>query len=83
MIWCKRLPNGGVIEMEDPRYKTAAIEVEDLRCKNLLSGTVIEVEDPRCKSLLYRVALELEDPWCKRATVKIEDPRCKSTLMTW
>jgi len=41
--------------MEDPRCKIAAIEAEDPRCKNLLSGVVIEVEDPRYKSLFYLV----------------------------
>jgi phage FluMu protein Com len=37
--------------MEDPRRKIAAIELEDPRCKNLLSGVEIEKEDPRCKNL--------------------------------
>ena len=80
---CKRMPNDGVIEMEDPRCRIAALEAEDPRCKNLLSGVVIEVEDLRCKSLLYRVALEIEDPRCNRVPSKMEDPRCKNLLVPW
>jgi hypothetical protein len=34
--WDARLPNGMVIEMEDPRCKIAALEAEDPRCKCLL-----------------------------------------------
>ena len=80
---CKRMPNDGVIEMEDPRCRIAALEMDDLRCKGLLSGVMIEVEDPRYKSLHYRVALEIEDPRCNRVPIKMEDPRCTSLLVPW
>ncbi len=82
LFGCKRLPNGGVIEMEDPRFRIAAIEMDDLRCKGLLCGVEIEMEDPRCKTLFYRVALEMEDPRCQRVTVDMEDPRCKYLGLT-
>jgi hypothetical protein len=78
----KSLPRNGVIEMEDPRCRIAAMEMEDPRCNGLLRGVVIEMEDPRCESLSYRVALEMEDPRCRRATVEMEDPRCKD-LRNW
>ena len=67
--------------MEDPRCKIAAIEAEDPRCKNLLSGVEIEMEDPRCKSLLIRVVIGMEDPRCRIEAVKTEDPRCKNLHM--
>src|ERR1017187_10147791 len=35
-VRCKSLPNRVVIEIEDPRYKIAAIEIEAPRCKSLL-----------------------------------------------
>ena len=79
----KSLPNDGVIEMEDPRCRIAALEMDDLRCKGLLSGVMIEVEDPRYKSLYYRAALEIEDPRCNRVPIKMEDPRCTSLLVPW
>ena len=82
-IGCKRLPNDVVIEMEDPRCKIVAIEMDDLRCRNSLNGVVIEIEDFRCKSLIDRVVLEVEDTRCNRMAIKMEDPRCKSLLMTW
>ena len=50
-----------VIEMEEPRFRIAAIEAEDPRCKGMLRGVVIEMEDPRCKI----VAIEVEDPRCR------------------
>jgi len=53
----KSLPDGVVIEMEDPRCKIAAIEAEDPRCKGMVRGVVIEMEVPRCKGLLQGVAI--------------------------
>ena len=82
-IGCKRLPNDVVIEMEDPRCKIVAIEMDDLRCRSPLNAVVIEIEDLRCKSLLNRVVLEIEDPRCNRVAIRMEDPRCESLLMTW
>ena len=43
----KRLPNAVVIEMEDPR------------CKGLLSGVVLEIEDPRCNRVAIIAFSEL------------------------
>ena len=82
-IRCKRLPNDVVIEMEDPRCKIVAIEMDDLRCRSPLNAVVIEIEDLRCKSLLNRVVLEIEDLRCNRVAIRMEDPRCESLLMTW
>ena len=82
-VGCNSLPNDVVIEMEDSRYKMAAIEAEDPRCGNLLNGVVIEMEDFRCKSLVNRVVIKIEDPRCNRVPIHMEDPRCKSLFMTW
>jgi hypothetical protein len=72
-----------VMVMEDSRYKIAAIEIDDPRCKELLHGIVIEMEDTRCKSLLYSVAIETVDPRCRLTATKLEDPRCGSLLRMW
>ena len=75
--------NDMVIEMEDPRCKIVAIEMDESRCRNSVNGVVIEIEDFRCKSLIDRVVLEVEDARCNRMAIKMEDPRCKSLLMAW
>jgi hypothetical protein len=56
-----------VMVMEDSRYKIAAIEIDD----------------PRCKELLYSVAIETVDPRCRLTATKLEDPRCGSLLRMW
>jgi len=56
--------------MDDPRYKVAAIEAEDARCKSLLKGMGIELEDYRCKRLRYSVSIEMDDPRCKVAAIE-------------
>jgi hypothetical protein len=50
--------------MDDPRYKVAAIEAEDARCKSLL------------KRLRYSVSIEMDDPRCKSTATEMDDPRC-------
>jgi hypothetical protein len=47
----KSLPKDLVNEMEDTRCNFMAMEMEDPRCKGLLSGTAMVMEDPRCQSL--------------------------------
>ena len=74
----KSLPEGVVIEMEEPRCKIAAIQMEDPRCIGILRGVAIEMEDPRCKGLLKRVAIEMEDPRCRHVGIEMEDPRCRN-----
>jgi len=79
----KGLPDGVVSEMEDPRCKIAAIQVEDPRCIGILRGVVIEMEDPRCRGLfqgvlLKRAAIEMEDPRCRHVGIEMEDPRCRN-----
>jgi len=66
----KKQPKDAVIEMEDPRCNTVAIET--------FNSVKIEFEDLRCKGLLNRMAPEIEDPRCNRMTTQMEDPRCKS-----
>ena len=56
-IRCKRLPNDVVIEMEDPRCKIVAVEMDDLRCKSLLNRVALEIEDPRCNRVAIRMAV--------------------------
>ena len=80
---CVRPPNGVVIEMEDPRCKIVAIEMDEFRCRNSLKGVVIGIECVRCSSLIDQVVLEVEDARCNRMAIKMEDPRCKSLLMAW
>jgi ribosome-associated protein YbcJ (S4-like RNA binding protein) len=82
-IGCKKLPDGEVIEMDDSRYKIAAVEMDDLRSKSLLSGVTIEMEDRRCKSLINRVVPEAEDYRCNHVAMKMEDPRCQNLSMIW
>ena len=74
----KKQPKDAVIEMEDPRCNTVAIETEELRCGSSFNSVKIEFEDLRCKGLLNRMAPEIEDPRCNRMTTQMEDPRCKS-----
>jgi hypothetical protein len=69
--------------MEDSRCKVVAIEMDDFRCRNSLSGVAIEMEDFRCKNLVDRMVLEIEDPRGNFVAIKIEDPRFKSLLATW
>lgn len=82
LIGCKSLPKDLEIEMEDPRCRIAAVEIDDTRCKSLIQGVVIEAEDLRCKSLGYRVTTEMEDPRCVSVAMKMDDPRCQS-LCNW
>jgi len=67
-----------VIEMDDPRYRVAAIETEDARCKSLLKGMGIEVEDYRYERLRYSVSIEMDDPRCKSTATEMDDPRCRN-----
>ena len=71
------------IEMEDPRYKVAAIEMEDSRCTGLQNGMDIQVEDFRCERLPNRAAIPAEDPRCAHLVVATEDPRCQWLHMNW
>jgi hypothetical protein len=79
----QRLPKNMETEMDDPRGKIAAIEMDDCRCSGLLNGMVIEMEDLRCKSLLYRAANEMEDPRCRNNPIEMEDPRCRGLSRAW
>ena len=78
-----RIPKEMVIEMNEPRCKIAAFEIDDPRCGKLLDGVVIVIEDLRCRNLGDRLVLEMEDPRCSRTAMKMEDPRCVSMFMTW
>ena len=73
----------GVIEMEDPRCKVAAIEMEDSRLKGFRNGMEIVIEDLRCERLPSRVALQTEDPRCMHVVTVMEDPRCQWIQMKW
>ena len=72
-----------VVEMEDPRCKIVAIEMDELRCRNPINGVVIEMEDLRCKSLSNRMALGIEDPRCGAIAIQMEDPRCNNLHLNW
>lgn len=67
-----------VIEMDDPRYKVAASETEDARCKSLLNGMGIEVDDYRYKRLSHSVSIEMDDPRCRNTATEMDDPRCRN-----
>jgi len=81
-IGCKNRPDMET-EMDDPRCKIAAIEMEDSRCNGLLNGMVVEMEDLRCRSLLYRAPKEMEDPRCRSTGTEMDDPRCRSLSRAW
>jgi hypothetical protein len=69
--------------MEDPRYKIAAVEMEDPRCKSLRTGVMIQTEDLRCRTLRNGLVIEMEDHWSRRASVAMEDPRCGNLSNRW
>ena len=76
-------PNDGVVEMEDPRCKIAATEMEGSDCKGLLRGLVIETEDPRCNIQHNRVAIGMEYSWSQSVGIEMEDPRCRNMRTKW
>jgi len=69
--------------MEDPRFKVAAIEVEDPRCKGIQNGREIAMEDLRCERLSNRAVIQTEDPRCMQVVTVVEDPRCQWLQMRW
>ncbi len=69
--------------MEDPRYKVAASETEDPRCKGLQNAMEITMEDLRCVGLSNRAAIQTEDPRCTGVVIVVEDPRCQWLQMRW
>ena len=80
---CSFLSSEVAIEMEDPRYKVAAIEMEDSRCTGLQNGMDIQVEDFRCERLPNLTAIPAEDPRCIHLVVATEDPRCQWLHINW
>lgn len=70
--------DGMVIGMESSRCKMVAIEMDDPRGKSLLTGVAIEVEDLRCRNLHASLVIGLEDRWYNRVGIEMEDPRCKN-----
>ena len=71
------------MEMEDPRCKIVAIEMDELRCRSPLNGVVIEMEDLRCEGLSNRMVLEIEDPRLGGTAIQMEDPRCNNLHLNW
>jgi hypothetical protein len=72
-----------VIEMEFSRCKMVAVNGDDPRCSDLLTGVAIEMEDSRCTSLAEGRVLELNDARSRHMHVKMEDPRCQNLYMKW
>jgi hypothetical protein len=59
LFGCKRLPNDGVIEMDDPR------------CKTLFYRVAFEMEDPRCQRVTVGVPLGLSPtPSLRKAQIQ-------------
>lgn len=69
--------------MEDPRCRSAAVEVDEPRCKNMLVAATIGIEDPRSNGLLNRAAFVSEVFVSRGTTMKMEDPRCQSLHINW
>ena len=72
-----------VIDMEDPRCKIVAVEMDELRSRSPLNGMLIAMEDLRCRSLPNRATLEIEYPRCHCVQTKMDDPRCNSLHLKW
>jgi hypothetical protein len=82
IIGCKCMPDEMEMDMEDPRCKIAAMEMEDLRCRNTVDAVVICMEDLRCQCLRDHIVIEMEDCRCRSERTEMEDARCQG-LRNW
>jgi hypothetical protein len=77
----KTPPHEAVIEMGDPRYQIAAIEMEDARSTDLPNGVVIQAEDRQCQSLLDNATALKKSARCRGVAIAMEDPGCRNLMM--